>query len=1519
MNNKFPYPFLPLFAFFFFVNKAQTQSDLFFSEYVEGSGNNKCLELYNPTNAAINLSGYTIEIYDNGNSSPVGTPWALSGVVPPMGTFVLCSGLAGGALQSIEDGHFGFGSFNGNDAIALKNNGRTLDVFGAIGCDPGDAWTGGGLSTKDRTLVRKSCILKGNSGSGCGFSALSSEWIGFPQDDFSHLGSHDSGIPSVEIQGPSALCANPSIQLTVSGSFSSYKWSTGSTTNSTTVTKAGNYSITVTTSEGCTATANKNINGTSPAIRIEISNIKEPSCSPKKDGSFKINASGGAGGFSYDWGEGAQSSSTVRNIGSGTYTVTATDRNGCTETVKVTINAPILVPLEPPIISNETCKDRKDGTITLNATGGQGALRYSINGGASFQGSGYFDQLPPGNYLAQVIDATGCGDQRLISIARGSQFTLGDTRVSQEKCAGDGGGQILLSPSGGQAPYTYSLNDGAFTHSPVFSNLAAGNHKIIVKDANNCEKAFEQIIEAGSDLVAAFEAEGVTCAGKMDGIIHIVRTGGVGYVSYYIDDDIRPYFNKTEFANLSAGWHKVRVRDQKECIIEEEILIGQKATFDKMLTVQAETCTGAKDGQIKISPSDENAAYEYSLDGQNFQKENIFKNLAPDTYTVFTKGEADCIIIDTVSILVGTLPEIEAVNIKNITCNGGSDGQLTLEASGRNEPFQYRLNNGDFQSSNTFSELQEGDYTITIRDANNCEVSAMASIEEPLSFEATCEALRHLSSPNGRDGAAKVTVSGGSSPYNMQLLNANFNNIISIDGVETFNNLPSGDYTVEVTDDEGCKTTCSFTIEKPACNILVHTSIVDAQCFGNQNGSIFLTIENALEPLVFDWKREGLDGQKNPSGLSAGTYEVTVSDQENCSKSATIIVQEPAPLAVKIVAQDSIFCEKDAIILEVTANYDSYLWSNGATTSEVVIYESGFYSVTISNEVGCIAVDTFEVSTVSQDTIYKTSYVCEADQVGLVELMQRGEDDCADILFTRFELAKKDTTFLETTTCNSDLAGITTRTLPNQYSCDSLIITETRLLPSDTTFLMEMVCNAAETGIFYTVLGNQFDCDSLIITEKMIDPARATILIQTDCNIANLGRDTLVYTDQFNCDSLVILETLLDETVDITLLSATSCETALVGIDTLFLKNNQNCDSLVITATTLDPSNVIFLEENTCDSASAGIDTLFFTNRFLCDSLVIINTTLLESHFVVLNETTCNPQDTGIFILELLNQYNCDSIVQRNVNIAPLKDCLVIFSVFAENLCEGDENGQIEILATSGAAPYHYFLLNENRDTLEKGIISSNEDIYFIRNLSVGNYVVILENEAGAVSKNVTIPEFDNKVDLGADITIDLGDSLTLKPIANFDINRYEWTASSPINCSGCPEINIKPLTNQRYQLIAYNANDCPISDEILVKVRKDAIVYIPSAFSPNDDGVNDYFQIYASPAIQLIKSFQIVDYEGRLMYQVKNTHSANLPEGWDGFFKGQPMTPAVFIVFVEVILIDGTEAQFVKTMNLVR
>lgn len=165
----------------------------FISEYVEGSSNNKALEIYNPADVALNLTGYSIKVFSNG-AVTAGKTVTLSGTLAAKSTLVLTD--AGTAAQPVASAlaaksnmTIGSGNFNGDDAIALYKGTDLIDVFGQIGVDPGTSWGGNSNFTHDRTLVRKSSVVQGDANGSNAFDP-SVEWDFYAKDDFSNLGSH---------------------------------------------------------------------------------------------------------------------------------------------------------------------------------------------------------------------------------------------------------------------------------------------------------------------------------------------------------------------------------------------------------------------------------------------------------------------------------------------------------------------------------------------------------------------------------------------------------------------------------------------------------------------------------------------------------------------------------------------------------------------------------------------------------------------------------------------------------------------------------------------------------------------------------------------------------------------------------------------------------------------------------------------------------------------------------------------------------------------------------------------------------------------------------------------------------------------------------------------------------------------------------------------------------------------------------------------------------------------------------
>lgn len=191
-------------------------TDLFFSEYIEGSSNNKAIEIFNGTNQTVDLSQYTVELYANG-ATTVNNTQTLTGQLASGDVCILVNSSAVVELKDKADTTSAVANFNGDDALVLKHNGVIIDSFGQVGVDPGSVWGSGDVTTAEHSLVRKSSITKGDITIDDVFNP-SSEWDSYPQNTFSNLGSHTmdgsgGGEPGGEVADVTAVPQSSTVAI----------------------------------------------------------------------------------------------------------------------------------------------------------------------------------------------------------------------------------------------------------------------------------------------------------------------------------------------------------------------------------------------------------------------------------------------------------------------------------------------------------------------------------------------------------------------------------------------------------------------------------------------------------------------------------------------------------------------------------------------------------------------------------------------------------------------------------------------------------------------------------------------------------------------------------------------------------------------------------------------------------------------------------------------------------------------------------------------------------------------------------------------------------------------------------------------------------------------------------------------------------------------------------------------------------------------------------------------------------
>ena len=675
----------------------------------------------------------------------------------------------------------------------------------------------------------------------------------------------------------------------------------------------------------------------------------------------------------------------------GKVTVTVESTPGCANSTFVDIT---IHDLSGSITSltDVTCNGAANGTVTVEASPGSGTppYEYSLDG-APYQASGTYTNLSPGAYLVTIRDALLCTYDVGFSISQPAILTATMTTTDVD-CYGDYTGTITVIASGGTAPYEYSVDGGPYQASDLFTGLDAGPHTVIVRDLNLC--TFSQnvnISQPAAALGGAITSQtGVLCFGDNNGTLTISGSGGTAPYEYSLDGG--PFQGSGSFGSLAAGPHTVTVRDSKLCTVDVPVTIGGPlAPLGGSITTQTDVdCFGNSTGSVTVEGSDGTGPYDYSLDGGTYQGSGTFTNLSAGNYTVTVRDASLCLFNVPVTISEPSALSGSIASQTDIVCYGDATGQVTVTASGGTSPYQYSLDGGPFQGSPTFMGLIAGSYTVTIQDANMCTFNVPVSITQPLTALAGTTVVTDVVCVGASTGSIDLTVSGETPPCTFLWSNGAT--------TEDISGLVAGTYTVTITDASGCTAIASGDVNEPASGLAASVIVSDVMCFGDDNGSIDLTVTGGTTPYSFIWSNG--ETTEDISGLAGGSYSVLITDVNGCTTNASGDVNAPADsLTMTTIAQDNRCAPGSNGLIDLTVSGGTipytYLWSSGATTEDIMGLAGGIYSVLITDANGCMAstsdtiYDVFGLPLIASTVV--TDILCYGDATGAIDLTVSGD------------------------------------------------------------------------------------------------------------------------------------------------------------------------------------------------------------------------------------------------------------------------------------------------------------------------------------------------------------------------------------------------------------------------------------------------------------------------------------------------------------------------------------------------
>lgn len=539
-------------------------------------------------------------------------------------------------------------------------------------------------------------------------------------------------------------------------------------------------------------------------------------CKGDLNGTASISLSGGTAPYTVIWlDEFRQAIETdvvndgelglLENRGEGLYFLRISDASGC-EYYQAGLNFSIEGPLQPlELVANKrdiNCFGDNNGLVQLQASGGWQEQPYLYGTDLANLGvtNTFFEDLAPGTYRYYVQDSRGCIDSVDVEIIEPALLTLGTVQVDNISCNGGNDGLVLLDPQGGRTPYQFSVDGASFQSSSLFDSLVAGTYNFTVRDSSNCEAFLSVTLTEPSPLtVDVINIVDTRCSENGGSAESQVSGGTPPYIYRWTDSNDNLLSSTTTIDQLFGGDYQLAVEDDNGCItiVPFEVL----NTNDIMIEVAQVTpvsCFGGSDGAIDITVLE--STPPLNIIWSNGATTEDVSGLSAGTYTVTFSDAAGCEVTETIEI---TSPEAIGLTVTNNqipTCFEGCDGALTVEPFGGVAPYTY-LWPDEGEISSTVTGKCAGSYTVIVTDSNGCTYEETITIEEAAPIEiglggssTICEGQTVELDAGDWQTYSWTGVNGFTSDQRMVTLT---------DG---------GQYTLQVTDTDGCVGTESFEV-----------------------------------------------------------------------------------------------------------------------------------------------------------------------------------------------------------------------------------------------------------------------------------------------------------------------------------------------------------------------------------------------------------------------------------------------------------------------------------------------------------------------------------------------------------------------------------------------------------------------------------------------------------------------------------------------------------------------------------
>lgn len=600
--------------------------------------------------------------------------------------------------------------------------------------------------------------------------------------------------------------------------------------------------------------------------------------------------------------------------------------------------------------------------MIISATGGTAPYTFSYTQGSytTVQNTGNFIHMAAGTYEAMIEDSDGATATEIVvvnSLYDGPVAPLPTFTNPSSSTAKDG--TLTYSVSGGLPPYTFTLDMVNYQDSPTFTDLPAGFYYAIITDSRGCSKPAPGLWIGGGHFGKSIGYSQTAC-GNVAAIEVNIINGGTPPYEYSLDGE--HYQSSGHFENNPMGAYDVYFRDSEGLTDIYRVIIFPLCNNISYST-QSATC-GGTDGSLTIETQDLSLEYEFSIDGINYQSSPVFNDLRPGNYA-FTVRDNSGKTTSMTFVIEEACPIVSAQSTSE-NC-GAKDGTITAILIQGEEP-QFSLDGINFQTNPLFENLAAGNYTLTIKDKFDNTSSVGVEVK------GGCVQISSVSITNEKcdqkNGSVTIQVSGGTLPISFSLDNLNFQNS------NIFYGLSAGTYTLYVKDMTGISIGSTFEIQNQAGpDISLKTT--KANCQG-ADGTIEIIGTGGLAPFTYSIDSIHFTDASVFNGLDTGRYFAAIKDANNCVVKSDVVI-EAVPVPDVDLGNNTSICKGQPILLSFpSVGGWTIEWNNHSTEPALEVTTEGTYFVTVTNEYGCTASDTIQISdrSVPAFSIGKDTAVC---------------------------------------------------------------------------------------------------------------------------------------------------------------------------------------------------------------------------------------------------------------------------------------------------------------------------------------------------------------------------------------------------------------------------------------------------------------------------------------------------------------------------------------------------------------